>query len=479
MANRRGLSGAFAGLGEGMQNIGQFIMAEGMREKQAKRSLDASLIKDYSDRVAKGELDPDQAEAAMKLQGAKVPAGYFHSVEPSVTSRLSGVLSGVESADAFNKVPSPTAIGTGMKAKRIPLIDAGPIDPETGKNSSSLSSELRTAMGVRNDKLNSFPATRVPGIYDASTGATREDFIPAREATQARSFQTSPTPNQKGFNAAEEKSTSLMRESELGVPEETARQFTRLASGERGAKAADAFATTDATHRASEPWQEHFATFTNNLPTLETVNSPVTGDESRVTVRKGTGEVRPITMPPGMEPGKAKQIPATIADNTAGINTAEIEGVKILRMLRKMGLQDSNDIMDPRWNQFVVNVLHASPEDWNTADMQQRIGFVNANLTRALMGSRPSQYVAQTIIQPHLPKQDQSFKALGHVLDNVLQQAQERRAEFAHTLGVPLERLNPAGGGSYAEYQKEFGMPTPDASPMFTVVNGQLVPIRR
>lgn len=477
MAQRRALMALAGGLGGGLEAYGNTMLGEIMKDRASQRTLTRTLIKDYADRVAKGELDPDQAEAAMAQQGAKVPKGYFSKNEPSVQSRLSGVLNGVESADSLTKVPSPTALATSMGAKRIPLITPGTINPDTGENSSRLSDQLMQTLGVRNDKMDSFPATRVPGIYDAGTGATREDFIPAREATQARSFQTSPTPNQKGFNTSEEKSTELTRASELGIPEETARQFTRTAAGERGAKAADAYATTDATHRASEPWQEHFATFSNNLPTLETVNEPITGNESRVTVRKGTGEVAPIAMPAGLEPGKAKQIPATIADNTAGINTAEIEGVKILRALRASGLQDSNNIMDPRWNQFVVNVLHASPEDWNTADMQQRIGFVNANLTRALMGSRPSQYVAQTIIQPHLPKQDQSFMALGHVLNNVLQQAQERRAEFAKTLGVPIERLNPTGG-SYADYMKEFGVAT-DAAPMFTVVNGQVVPIQR
>lgn len=487
MPTRRGVKGAFAGLGEGLEQIGGTMMQEGVRDRQAKRQLLNQLVKDYSDRVEKGEMDPGQAEAALKMQGATVPAGYFDSVQPSVSSRLSRTLQGIEGAESLSKVPGPTSIATELKAKRVPLMNPGIINPETGESSGRLSPELDTALQTRIDKLASFPATRVSGIYDPSTGATREDFIPARESTQARSFQTSPTPEQKGFNEAAEQSTKLTRQSELGIPEEEARQFSRKAAGERGAKAADTFATIEASHRASLPFQKEMAAFTNNLPELKDFTNLDTGETQFGTVRRGSGEVRMIGGGPGgFDPGKGRQIPATIADNLAGINTAEIEGVKILRTLRKMGLQDVNDIADPRWNQFVVNVLHASPEDWNKADMQQRIGFVNANLTRALMGSRPSQYVAQTIIQPHLPKQDMTGKQLEHTLINVLQQAQERRAEFAHTLfgqdekGQPrgLKRLSPSAG-SYEEYQRELGIDTTQPANFTIDANGRLVPLRR
>lgn len=486
MPDRRGVSGAFQGLGEGLSQVGTVMINEQLRERQAKRQLLSTLIKDYSDRVAKGELDPEQAEEAMRLQGAKVPKGYFTSVAPSVTDRLSAVLSGIESADTLSKVPSATGVATTMKAKRVPLITPGPIDPASGRNASTLSPELQTALDVRGEKRRSFPAVRVPGIYNPTTGATEEQFVPAIDATQARTFQTAPTPEQAGYNKAAELSTQLTRESELGIPEEQGRQMVRKSNVERPAKAADTFATTTASRRAALPFEKEMSDYTANQPQIQPIHSPDTGQETLATVRRRSGDITPLTMPAGFESGKARDIPATIADNTAGINTAEIEGVKILRQLRAMGLDRVNDPLDPRWQRFLVNTLKVAPEDLRKADMQQRIGFVNANLTRALMGSRPSQYVAQTIIQPHLPKQEMTGQQLDLVLRNVLEQAQERREQFAGTLfGIDAKTKRPLGvdrlspsTGSYKNYLRELGVSTTLPAQFTIDQNGRLVPVR-
>lgn len=176
------------------------------------------------------------------------------------------------------------------------------------------------------------------------------------------------------------------------------------------------------------------------------VNGPALIDRTHATQQ-------PITDTTTGEVVKApiKPLPYQAAENVSGLNTAEVEGVKVLRLLHQDGLDQSNDPLDPRWQKFVVTTLKMSPGDFAKADIQQRTAYVNAALTRQLMGGRPSQYVAQ-LLQDHLPKGEMTGSQLAHVLSNVLEQAGEKRAELGQFLpGVK----GPVSGTSYADYLEQ------------------------
>lgn len=155
----------------------------------------------------------------------------------------------------------------------------------------------------------------------------------------------------------------------------------------------------------------------------------------------------------GFAPQSSKPLPSSTQDNIIGLNTAEVEGVKVLKALHQTGLRDSNDPLDPRWEKFMVTTMKMAPADWAKADIQQRTAAINAMLTRGLMGARPSQYVAQ-IIQQHLPQGDMTGKQLFHALNNVLEQAGERRTE---TEAISGHELGPKSGQSYKQWLEELG----------------------
>lgn len=153
---------------------------------------------------------------------------------------------------------------------------------------------------------------------------------------------------------------------------------------------------------------------------------------------------------------KGRPLPASTSDSLAGLNVAEVEGVKVLRSLHDNGLHESNDPLDPRWQKFMVTTLKMAPQDWNKADIQQRTAAINAMLTRGLMGARPSQYVAQ-IIQQHLPQGDMTGQQLFHVINNVLEQAGERRTEIESLSGQEPGTYAPKSGGTYRQWLDEGG----------------------
>lgn len=155
----------------------------------------------------------------------------------------------------------------------------------------------------------------------------------------------------------------------------------------------------------------------------------------------------------GFAPKTDKPLPSSQQDNIVSLNTAEVEGVKVLKALHGSGLNESNDPLDPRWQKFMVTTLKMAPEDWAKADIQQRTAAINAMFTRGLMGARPSQYVAQ-IIQQHLPQGEMTGKQLFHVLNNVLEQAGERRTE---TEALTNRELGPKSGQTYKQWLEELG----------------------
>lgn len=163
------------------------------------------------------------------------------------------------------------------------------------------------------------------------------------------------------------------------------------------------------------------------------------------------GSVKQIALPPGLSKTGPKDLAVSEVDQLSGIGTAEVEGVKILQQLHKSGLDKSNNPTDPRWEKFVVGTLKMAPTDWNKADIQQRTAFVQAALTRSLMGARPSQYVAQ-MIQQHMPQGEMTGAQLNHVLNNVLQQGTERRKELANYSGKTIPE--PTSGTNYSQWQQ-------------------------
>lgn len=496
------------GLGDAATELGGSMLKQGQTDRTNTMLTNRELLKDYTDKVMAGTLEPDQAEQALTSRGMKVPPGYFHTLQPSIEHELGKITGAMGKADTFQAVESPTALASEPVVKRLPLrlgkFDSpsqdftgsaptpGVEQPEGTDTSETpdqtlastqmqqFSPEFNNLLNIRNEKLNSFPPKEVQGVD--SNGVKNIQFPPSRpDLLTNRTFQTEASGAQAGRQASNKTLSETIGNSEGGLPELQGNMFTRTDNAERGAKAATAGATTTATRTAGEPFDRRAATFAHELslsiPQLVTTNDPNTGEERPALVDK-TGKTTPITLPDGQSYGKAKQIPPTIADNVAGANAAEIEAVKILRQLQATGLDKSNDPIDPRLNKFLINTLRMAPDDLTKADMQQRIGFVNATLTRALMGSRPSQYVAKEIIQPHLPQQNQTGMLLANTLKNVLQQVGERRNEFAHTIGVPIERLSPTNG-TYAQYLRELGVET-DAPANLTVdANGNLVPVKK
>lgn len=165
---------------------------------------------------------------------------------------------------------------------------------------------------------------------------------------------------------------------------------------------------------------------------------------------KGASEV---DLPPGMSKGGNAKLSGPQLDAQIGLNTAEVEGVKVLAGLKKSGLDQSNDPFDPRWQKFMVGIMKVSPQDWDKATTQNRVAYINAVLTRGLMGGRPSQYVAQ-IIQQHLPDGQMSGMQLSHVLQQVLTYGDERRTELEALTKRAPGSLRPTSGMTWAQWQQ-------------------------
>jgi hypothetical protein len=172
------------------------------------------------------------------------------------------------------------------------------------------------------------------------------------------------------------------------------------------------------------------------------------GDGTGLKYNPKTKSYDTVAMPPGLGKTAPKALTQGEVENVASMNAAEIEGVKVLSELHKTGLDKSNDMADPRWAKFVVGTLKMAPGDYQKADIQQRAAYVKAALTRALMGARPSQYVAK-IIQEHIPDGAMTGQQLVHVMSNVMEQVGEKRSELGNVSGRKIP--GPTTGG-YAGY---------------------------
>lgn len=141
-------------------------------------------------------------------------------------------------------------------------------------------------------------------------------------------------------------------------------------------------------------------------------------------------------------------------DQVSNMNSAEVQAVKVLQELKKSGLDQSNDPLDPRWNTFLAQTLKIRPQDEGKADSIQRTQYVKAILGRAIMGGRPSQYVMQ-MIEQHLPDSHMSGKQLTGVIKDVLDELGTKRANMQNFYGPDeASKMEPVGGESYAQWLK-------------------------
>jgi hypothetical protein len=194
-----------------------------------------------------------------------------------------------------------------------------------------------------------------------------------------------------------------------------------------------------------------------------------TTDSTWHMMRRSNGKLVDVPLPPGYVPGGAagtqgeQKLSAQQVDTLSSLNTAETEGVKVLTALHASGLDQSNDMLDPRWNTFAVGTLKIAPGDWNSADIVQRTQYVKAAILRSLMGARPSQYIAQ-IYNDHTPDSLQSGMQLAHVMGNILDQVGSRRAEIESLTGREPGKLKPVSGMTYEDWTKANGPQNPVGS---------------
>lgn len=533
MANRRGLAGFGAGAGEGLTNAGAQLGHTLETREGEKRRAALGMLKDLEDKVLAGTIEPEQADAVAAGRGLKVDPGYFTKIQAPVSKQLSSILDPIQKATSLDALPTTEGLNATMP-KRIGQITTSnipdrfrdPTQTEAGLDQLSPNAGLvaDTLQAKRRSLVANIPPTKGDTEYDPASGATYRDadsrFNPLSQTreTFGDRAQVTPTPREAGYNKAEEEATQLRTsamqgvptargqaaaqtatvtkqlENVLGMPAAEAAADNTKSDLTRGTRTKDAAAMTSATSAAAMPFQKAMAQYANDLAqgnkSLQIINDPNTGQEIWALMDKKGGTI-PVQMPDGFDAGKGTKIPSAIIASNALLTTAEIESVKILRALRALGLDKSNDMVDPRLDKFITNVLKASPNDPDLAPyasmmgidiskggIQQRSGFVNAALTRALMGGRPSDYVAK-IIQPHLIHQEMTGKRMYETLINTLTQTVEQRKIIAQGLGVPGARLEPRNEpNSYANYLRELGTPMPEGTPVQLTVdaNGNLIP---
>lgn len=249
MAERQSLSGRMAGGAfEGLESFGSTLLKSALTRKQNDVVTARELLKDYTDKVMKGDLEPDQAEQAMTQQGYTVPKGYFHTLQPSVSHGLEQIVGRIGKAETPQTVPGPLALQGDQAVKRLPM-RLGKFDspsqplmeegaPPTTLDSTQMqpdSPEFRALLNIRNEKLDSFAPTKIDDV-DAS-GVKRTAFVPSRpDSLTGRTFQTEPTPAQAGRMAGTRAVTEQQTTNDLGFPQLKGQAFASQEGVERPAK---------------------------------------------------------------------------------------------------------------------------------------------------------------------------------------------------------------------------------------------------
>ena len=295
--------------------------------------------------------------------------------------------------------------------------------------------------------------------------------------------QTGVGAKQKGTLEGASEIQKLLTDLQGGGPEARGAAENRTATVTRPGKVATRVAEGEATWPQTKREIDYREGLTRSRETSTPsvgVGHDAAGNEIPLLIDKRTGKATAVELPEGMKGGKPTRLTQTQQTTQADLNTAETTGVKLLEQLRATKLDQTNDPGDPRLQKFLVNTLKIAPQDAAKAGVQWDAAFINATLSRTLMGGRPSQYIAE-LMQPHLPQQAMSGRQLAQVMARVLGTIHDKRKELAGVSKVPLSQLTPKSGKSYEEYRNEReGVAVPaSVKPMYTVgPNGELVPVK-
>lgn len=498
------LGGLLAGMAGPLQDYLATLQKDKDTEKAnqriAKRQADESarteertLRKDYSDRVIRGEMDPEQAQRAMTLAGHPVSQGFFDSVQPSLDTETANVVKGISGTKSYSDLPSEAGLNASMPRRLAPLVesniplkfqdtstDTPPMDqpdPHAQRISQALYAKRRALAGAG-------PISESTSV-DPTSGAPQriaQQYNPLTESMKTLSTQaTGPGAEQSGVLDALKKLAGEKTDLTGGGPEIRGEGKNR----ETNVTEPLTLLNLDKELNVRDAHQRRNATFAHSLTAGNEALTTVTihdaaGNEIPAVLNKKTGEITPGQIPEGMKGGKPARLTQQQQTTQTDLNTAEVEGVKLLEQLHATGLDKSNDPGDPRWTKFLVNNLKVAPADAAKGSAQWSAAYINATLSRTLMGGRPSQYIAE-LMQPHLPQQGMSGMQLANVTRKVLGTVDGKRQELAGVSKVPLDQLTPKSGKSFNQYRTESeGIPAPSGvKPMFTIdANGNLVPVK-
>lgn len=199
----------------GLEDFTSLIQKRALADEGDKRMTARELLKDYTDKVMAGKLEPEQAAQAMQAQGFKVPATYFSNLQPNVEQGLQSVIGGMTKAASSQEVEGETALAHEPVLKRVPFRmkdTTQPAQPDETVNggqtlpSTSLtqfSPEFDNLLKIRNEKLDSFAPQQVAHVDAQGNDVT--EFVPSRpDRLTGRTFQTKPNPTQAGQRAGEQ-----------------------------------------------------------------------------------------------------------------------------------------------------------------------------------------------------------------------------------------------------------------------------------
>lgn len=436
---------------------------ESERVAQRQRELAAQA---FADRVMS---NPKLARAFSKAgvnELAGMPISPFAPSDEEVTADIAGTIGKATTPGA---VPGDEEVANMLRSEDVPLTSFG-ADEHTGTG-------LPTRQTFRPSQNGELPST-VPNFNSVNLDSARQ----AAAATRARlqpQYDVEHSIDQTYRDETGQQFTRRVPISQAmaqgGLPtERTAAQQgayeggTKVASlntpGLTEAEAKQAGAVAQAQARGQGAGHYPYET-----PTIF-----YDADNVAHAVKFGPNGAEEVPLPDDftrLDSGAgARRLRGTEVETLAALNTAEDEGVKVLTSLHALGLDKSNDLLDPRWTTFAVGTLKIAPQNWAKADLAQRAQFVRAAILRSLMGARPSKYIAE-IYNEHVPDSRQTGEQLFHVLNNVMEQVGERRSEMENLTGHEVGELAPVGAKTYQQWLKETGVSNNPEAPDPDIIN--------
>lgn len=214
MAKRKAWQRALGGLGEGISNASTLMLrqqlTDQLQDRYDKRQLlaaDRLFLSEVNERVAKGEIEPQQASMMLKARGIDVPPTSLEGVRPSLRRRLDPVGSEIDKATTPEGVLSDLSIASAGKREGGFLGDdfmvpgASIDDPFAGAKPEVL--EIRDRAETRRRSLQAKPSERVE-VEDPLSGVTSTQFV----SPYAGPVTTSGTSKQQGALAGSKESAT-------------------------------------------------------------------------------------------------------------------------------------------------------------------------------------------------------------------------------------------------------------------------------